>query len=68
MWQEILKNVENEKCTLQDLEYGKESKNQESETQTLQAWNVARNSQNVENEKFTHQDLEYGEKTENPGK
>ena len=36
MWQEILKNVENEKCTLQDLEYGKESKNQESETQTLQ--------------------------------
>ena len=25
IWQEIVKNVKNEKCTLQDLEYGKKT-------------------------------------------
>ena len=32
----FLKNVENEKYTLQDLEYGEETENVETETQTLQ--------------------------------
>jgi hypothetical protein len=27
MWQETLKNVENEKCTLEDLEYGEKNEN-----------------------------------------
>ena len=31
-----LKNVKNEKCTLQDLEYGEKTKNTENEKYTLQ--------------------------------
>ena len=27
LWQETLKNFENEKCTLQDLEYGEKTEN-----------------------------------------
>ena len=37
IWQEILKNVENEKCTLQNLEYGEKTlKNEENKKCTLQ--------------------------------
>ena len=35
LWCETLKNVQNETCTLQDLEHGKKLKNLENEAQTV---------------------------------
>ena len=59
-----LKNVENEKCTLQDMEYGKKTENLKNQKSTLQDQNMAKKKlKNVENEKRTLQDFEYGQKT-----
>ena len=55
-----LKNQENEKSTLYDLEYGKKKKKEQTNKK-----NILRN---LDNEKCTQQDLEYGEKTEKHGK
>ena len=75
--------VENEKCTLQDLEMAKKLKTLENEKNALQDINIWRETfKNVKNEKKTIvrklnnakneiqtlKDLEYGEKTENHGK
>ena len=58
-----LKNVENGKCTLQDLEYDKKTeKTWKIKNTHIRTWNMARKLTNKENEKLTWQDLEYGEK------
>ena len=61
----ILKNVENEKCTLQDLGYGKkQSKPWKMKNVQHRIWKMARKLKNKENETHTLQDLEYGTKTD----
>ena len=62
------KNKKNQKCTLQNQEYGKKTENKENETHKLQDMDMARNLKNVENETQTLFALEYGEKTEKCGK
>ena len=58
-----MKKVENEKCTLQDLEYGQKTENHgKRETHTVGREIYRETLKNVKNEKFTLQDLEYGEK------
>ena len=62
IWREILKNLENEKCTLQDLEQFKKSGNVKNETHKTRTWKMARKLKIKENETHTLQDLEYGKK------
>ena len=63
------KNVKNEKCTLQDLEYGKKTENDEKrETQTVGFGILRETVKNVKNEKYTQQDLEYSKKHSKNGK
>ena len=60
-----LKNVENGKCTLQDLEYGeKTDKQRKCETHMVghEIWRETMKI--VQNEKHTMQDQEYGENTD----
>jgi hypothetical protein len=46
IWQEILKNVDNEKCTLYDLEYGeKHWKRWKMRHKHFMNWNMARNTE-----------------------
>ena len=65
-----LKNVNNEKCTLKDLEYGDKTKEAEELKEwvgahkTLLSWKLD-GLTIVLTEKCTLKDLEYGEKTEN---
>ena len=67
--QETLKNIENEKCTLQDLEYGEKSENYgKCETHTVGREIFQETLKKVKNENSTLEDQEYGEKTENHGK
>ena len=57
------KVMENEKHTLQDLEYGeKQSKNMKNVKYTSRTWVLATKLKNVENETQTLYELEYGEK------
>ena len=60
LWKKKLKNVKNEKHTLQDLEYGEKTKTWT--TRNGHCRTVATKLTNEENEKLTWQDLEYGEK------
>ena len=55
--------MENEKCTVQDLAYGKQTENNvEKETNTVcRTWNMARTLKIMENEKHTLQDVKYNE-------
>ena len=53
----FLKNVENEKCTLQDMEYGKKIQNKKNEKYTLQDLEYGEETENVETETQTLQDL-----------
>ena len=54
---------ENEKRTLQDLEYGeKTNKRGKRDRHTLWTWNMARKLRNEENEKLTWQNMKYGGK------
>ena len=58
-----LKNVQNEKQTPQDLEYGQKIKKMLKMRDThFRTCNMARKLTNEENENLTWQDLEYGEK------
>ena len=69
LWQETIKNVENETQTVFDLEYGEiHSKSWKMTNMHCRRCNMARNSEQGENEKCTLQDLEYGEKSVNDGK
>ena len=44
--QETLQNIENEKCTLQDLEYGKKPEKREKTRHThWRTWKMARNTE-----------------------
>ena len=49
-YQETVKNVKNEICTLQDLYMARKQKNGENETNTVGRWNMARTVTNEENE------------------
>ena len=63
--QETLQNIENEKCTLQNLEYGEKTENHgkgDTNTVSLGIWRET--LRKVENVKCILQNLEYGEKTE----
>ena len=64
-----LKNVKNEKCSLQDLQYGKKT-DQKVKLETHMAgpgiWQEA--LKNLQNEKHTLQELDSVEKTEKLGK
>ena len=51
--QEILKNVENEKCSLWDLEYDEKTETHGNENGHFWTWDMARNTENVKNEKCT---------------
>ena len=63
LWQEILKNVENEKCTIQDLKIGeKPEKSEKMRNAHCRSWNMVRKLKNVENETQKLYDLEYCEK------
>ena len=62
IWREIVKNVENEKCTLQDLECGKKTEKHEVRHKHYMIWNMAKRMKYVENGKCTLYDLEYGKK------
>ena len=56
-----LKSMENEKCSLQNLEYGKKnSEKRGMRNAHYRTWNMARKLKNVENRKQTLYDLEYG--------
>ena len=65
-----IQNMENEKGTLQELQYGKKTENHGNEKHTLQDLKYGKNKtmKNLENEEQTLQDLEYGEKTDQKGK
>ena len=61
-----LKNVKNEKCTLQDLEYGEKTENHgKRETHTISPKICQEKVKNVNNEKYTLQDLDYCQNTIN---
>ena len=63
LWQETIKNVENETQTVFDLEYGGiHSKTWKMRNAHCRTWNIARKLKIIENEKDTHQDMIYGEK------
>ena len=68
IWQETLKNVKNENCTLYDLEYGKKT-DQKGKAETHMVGHGIRRETltKMENEKHTRQDL-VCEKTEKRGK
>ena len=53
IWLEILKNVQTEKHTLQDLEYGEKLKNVKIRNTHSRTWKMARNLKNVENQTRT---------------
>ena len=56
--------MENEKCTLQDLEFGEKPDQQgKLETHMVEPGIWRETLKNVQNEKNTLQDLEYGKKT-----
>ena len=57
---------ENEKCILQDLEYGDKPGKRKRKMRNSQdrTWNMARKIENVKNEKHTLQDPEYGKKND----
>ena len=74
-----LKNVENEKCTLQDLKYGDRPEKLKNESRILEYWEhgdthtvglgkVVETLKNVKNEKGTLQDVEFCENTKKLGK
>ena len=47
IWRETLKNEENKKCTLQDMDYGeKNSKTWKMKHKQCRTWNMARNPKN----------------------
>ena len=65
IWIETLKKVENEKCTLQDLEYGKKTANHgKLETHNVGPGIWQETLKNVKNEQCTPQDLKCGQKNE----
>ena len=69
MTRNFKKKVENEKCTLQDLEYGEKTyQKAKSETHMVGPGIWRETLKNMKNQNCTLQDLEYGEKTENLGK
>ena len=69
IWQETLKKVQNDKHTVQDLEYGeKPEKGEKCETHTVGPGIWRDTLKNMKNEKCTPQELDYGEKTEKSGK
>ena len=61
-----LKNVKNEKCTLQDLEYGeKTEKGGKFRNVHCRTWNMARKLKIMENDKHPLEDLKNDEINEN---
>ena len=63
IWRETLKNVQNEKHTLQDLEYGDKTENRgKCETHIVGHEIQGEAVKNMQDEKQTLQDQEYGEK------
>ena len=63
-----IKNMKNDKCTLQDLEYAKITENVDHEKKTFRTELLCGKLKKVENEKCPLQDMEYAKKTENHGK
>ena len=62
-WLETLRNVENEKCTLQDQGYGeKHSKTWKMRNAHCRTWSMEGKVKIMENENNKLQDVEYGEK------
>ena len=64
-----LKIVENEKCTLEDLDQGKKTENRgKLETHTVGPGIWVETLKNVKNDNCTLQDLDFGEKSKKLGK
>ena len=64
-----LKNVENEKFTLQDMKYGmKPEKREKRDTNPVCPGIWRETLKNLKNEKYIFQDVYYGEKTQKQGK
>ena len=60
-----LKNVKNEKCTLQDLDYGEKTENiGKFRTVHCMTWNMARKLNIMENEKHSLDDFKNDKITE----
>ena len=69
IFRETLKNVKNEKYTLQVLDYGKKTdKHGKCDAKIVGRGIWQETLKNVENETETLQDLDYGEKTDRQGK
>ena len=45
IWQEALKNLENEICTLQDLEYDEKPDRKKTRKAQCRTWSMARNTE-----------------------
>ena len=65
IWQETLKRGKNEKCSLQDLEYGQKTEEMLKMRDThFRTCNMARKLTSEENENLTWQDLDMARNTE----
>ena len=63
IWRETLKRGKNEKCSLQDLEYGQKTEEILKMRDThFRTCNMARKLINEENEKHTWEEMKDGEK------
>ena len=63
IWRETLKNMKNEKCTMQDREYGRKTDQKEKSETHIVGHGIWRETlKNMQNEKHTLQDQENGEK------
>ena len=68
IWRETLKNMKNQNCTLQDLEYGeKTDQKAKSETHMVGPGIWRKRLKNVQNEKHVLQDLDCGKKIKKLG-
>ena len=54
IWKKKLKNVENEKCTLQDLKYGDRPDKLKNESRILEYWEYGEKTEKMWKMKHTH--------------
>ena len=68
IWQETMKNLKNNKYTLEDLEYGEKHWKKFTMRKThCRTWNLAKNSEEWEKWEIDTLGLEFGEKIEKGG-
>ena len=61
----MLKNMKNEKCTLQDVNFCEKTKPWKMRFSHSSTWNMKKIMKNMENEKYRLKDLKYVEKLKN---